>query len=381
MDPRDLTARQGNSTVPALPEGLSGIRNARILLVEDNRLNQVVASEILTHAGLKVDLVANGEEAVRAVRDGSGVYDAVLMDMRMPVMDGFEAIRIIREEFSKEDLPIISTTAGGLADERERCLAVGANDFLSKPFLVTDICAILIRWIPPAIRAAADSGDAGENAGVNESDSDRQDQVDVRLPARIDGVDMTAGLARAMGKRELYADLLAEFVQSNKTLGKDVALAVAKDDPEPAQFRLHALISTAGNIGADELSTITGELEAAIATRSDRLPDLLKTFQTKLDGIIDTIGKADISPRNSPPPQQKKAVSFDREEAIRLVEALVNMLDDQDLAAQDQLDELAAILGGRGHDETLGRLRTNLAALEFSEAKSILERARADLLA
>lgn len=381
LDPRDLIAGQGDSTVPELPAGVAGIRNARILLVEDNHLNQVVASEILMHAGLKVDLVANGEEAVRAVREGPGVYDAVLMDMRMPVMDGFEAIRIIREEFSEEDLPIISTTAGGLADERERCLAAGANDYLSKPFLVTDICAILIRWIPAAAREPAESTEPDENAGVNEGGNDPKGRANARLPAHIDGVDMNAGLARTMGNRELYASLLVEFAQFNETLGEDVARTVAEGDPERARFLVHALVSTAGNIGADELSAITGELEAAIVARSDRLPDLLKTFQTKLDGVVDAIRGADISAQSKATPRRKKSVPFDREEASRLLDVLADMLDDQDMAAQDHLDELAVMLGGRGQDETLERLRSRLAALEFSEAKNILERVRTDILA
>lgn len=381
MDPRDLIDRQAGSAVPELPAGMAGLRNARILLVEDNHLNQVVASEILMHAGLKVDLVANGKEAVDAVRGGKGAYDAILMDMRMPVMDGFEAIRIIRKEISKADLPIISTTAGGLADERERCLAVGANDYLSKPFLVSDICAILIRWIPAAAREPAESAEPDENAVANENDDDSEARAEIHLPAGLDGVDMSAGLARTMGNRKIYADLLVEFARSNEALGADLSRAVAANDLERARFLVHAVVSTAGNIGADDLFTIAGELEAAIVARSERIADLLETFRTRLEGVVGAIASAGITSRSSIPPQRNKTVSFDRKAAARMIELLANMLDDQDLAAPDQLDELVAMLGGRGHDEILEHLRASLAALEFLEARDMLERVRADLLA
>lgn len=380
MDPRDLIDRQAGSAVPELPAGMAGIRNARILLVEDNHLNQVVASEILMHAGLKVDLVANGKEAVDAIR-GGGAYDAILMDMRMPVMDGFEAIRIIRKDFSEVDLPIISTTAGGLADERERCLAVGANDYLSKPFLVSDICAILIRWIPAAAREPAELAEPDESAVANENDDDSEARAEIHLPAGLDGVDMSAGLARTMGNRKIYADLLVEFAGSNEALGADLSRAVAANDLGRARFLVHTVVSTAGNIGADDLFTIAGELEAAIVARSERIADLLETFRTRLEGVVGAIASAGITSRSGIPPQRNKTVAFDRKAAARMIELLANMLDDQDLAAPDQLDELVAMLGGRGHDEILERLRTSLAALEFLEARDMLERVRADLLA
>lgn len=381
MDPRDLIDRQAGSAVPELPAGMAGLRNARILLVEDNHLNQVVASEILMHAGLKVDLVANGKEAVDAVRGGKGAYDAILMDMRMPVMDGFEAIQKIRKEFSKADLPIISTTAGGLADERERCLAVGANDYLSKPFLVSDICAILIRWIPAAAREPAELAEPDENAAANENDDDSKDRAEIHLPAGLDGVDMSAGLARTMGNRRIYADLLVEFARSNEALGADLSRAVAANDLGRARFLVHAVVSTAGNIGADDLFTIAGELEAAIVARSERIADLLETFRTRLEGVVGAIASAGLTSRSSIPPQRNKTVPFDRKAAARMIELLANMLDDQDLAAPDQLDELVSMLDGRGHDEILERLRASLAALEFLEARDMLERVRADLLA
>lgn len=367
--------------VPDLPEGVAGIRNARILLVEDNDLNQVVAREILTHAGLKVDLAVNGEEAIHAIMGNPGIYDAVLMDMRMPVMDGFEAIKAIRREFSKEDLPIISTTAGGLADERERCLAIGANDYLPKPFLVTDICAILIRWIPVAARVPQEPGKVEENAGATDGGDEPGGHVDIELPARVDGVDLNAGLARTMGKRQLYASLLLDFARDNNTLGDEAAKAIADEALEHARFLVHSLVSTAGNIGADELAAIAGELEAAIVAKSDRVTDLLLTFRTQLDRVVDAIGAAGISPDPGPPSRPKAGVAFSPKEAALLLEELSNMLEDQDLAAPERLDALASMLAGRGHDETLKRVRASLAALEFSDAKDILERARADLVA
>ncbi len=129
-------------------ERLANIKGARLLLVEDNYVNQIVAQEILSKAGFMVDVANNGLEAVRAVESGVS-YAAVLMDIQMPEMDGFEATQRIREIKSKEDLPIIAMTAHAMTDERQRCLAVGMNDHASKPIDVDGLCNTLLKWIQP----------------------------------------------------------------------------------------------------------------------------------------------------------------------------------------------------------------------------------------
>ena len=173
---RSTERRKKRGAVLELPEGMIGIRGARVLLVDDNHLNQVFARDFLKFARLSVDLAVNGQEAVRAVKEAVVPYDAVLMDMQMPVMDGIEAARIIRLDESNRDLPIIATTANARHEEWERCLAVGINDCLPKPFLIPDLCAILTHWIPAGNRAPPDPDEktTDENVVATESASERE---------------------------------------------------------------------------------------------------------------------------------------------------------------------------------------------------------------
>ncbi|MBV5325338.1 MAG: response regulator, partial [Rhodospirillaceae bacterium] len=117
---------------------------ARILLVEDNDLNQQVAKGLLEHAGLIVDIAANGAEAVTMVTEAA--YDAVLMDMQMPVMDGLEATRRIRADQRFAELPIIAMTANAMASDRQLCLDAGMNDHVAKPFDPDELYAVIARW-------------------------------------------------------------------------------------------------------------------------------------------------------------------------------------------------------------------------------------------
>ena len=138
----------------------SALRGARILLVEDNEINQEVAVEILQGAGLHVTIANNGQEGVAAANEGD--FDAVLMDCQMPVMDGYEATRALREEARFADLPIIAMTANAMAGDREKCLDAGMNDHVAKPIDLKELFSTLTKWVKPisAARRAA-SGRVG----------------------------------------------------------------------------------------------------------------------------------------------------------------------------------------------------------------------------
>jgi two-component system, sensor histidine kinase and response regulator len=147
-----LTRRPVAATAPPIPDEPPAPRcdRGRVLLVEDNEINQLVAGEVLRRAGFTVEIAGNGVEAfAAATRDGAD-FIVVLMDLQMPVMDGYEATRLIRAHAGKT-LPIIAVTAHALADERQKCLDAGMNGFLSKPFDPLDLIAIVEQERPNAI--------------------------------------------------------------------------------------------------------------------------------------------------------------------------------------------------------------------------------------
>ncbi|MBF0374700.1 MAG: response regulator, partial [Alphaproteobacteria bacterium] len=171
---------------------------ARILLVEDNDLNQQVAKGLLEHAGLIVDIAANGAIAVAMVAETN--YDAVLMDMQMPVMDGMEATRRIRADRRFVDLPIIAMTANAMESDRRLCLEAGMNDHVAKPFNPDDLYGVIKRWA---------TGDGGSDQfGGAFADMVGED---VRLPLSVPGLDIRAGLRRLAGLRALYRNLLGSY--------------------------------------------------------------------------------------------------------------------------------------------------------------------------
>jgi two-component system, sensor histidine kinase and response regulator len=133
-------------------------RGARVLLVEDNEINQEVALGQLEDAKVQVDLAENGEVAVRMVKDNQ--YDLVLMDMQMPVMDGIEATRAIRSDARFDDLPIIAMTANAMSADRDRCLEAGMNDHIAKPIEPQELFMMLTQWIRSGSSRARASGDA-----------------------------------------------------------------------------------------------------------------------------------------------------------------------------------------------------------------------------
>jgi CheY-like chemotaxis protein len=130
----------------------SGLEGARILLVEDNKINAELAVELLTAAGVRVSVARNGKEALDSLAGGD--FDAVLMDCQMPVMDGYTATRALRQEKSLQDLPVIAMTANAMIGDREAALAAGMNDHITKPIVIDEMFATLARWLPAASRPA-----------------------------------------------------------------------------------------------------------------------------------------------------------------------------------------------------------------------------------
>lgn len=348
-----------------MPEGLDRIRNARILVVEDSIANQTLARDLLLHAGAHVDLAGNGREAIKAVANADVPYDAVLMDLQMPIMDGLEATRIIRGELAQDSLPIIATTANTERREQKLCLDAGANDYLPKPFHIHELYAVLIRWLKP-VEQTLDA--------VGESRNEQPPPVDAVLPVAIEGLDIESGLARTGESRALLAELLVEFAGTNRKVGQEADAAAAAGDLDRVRSLVHDIRSTAGTIGAEALSGAAARVEREIVDGGDGLPALLKQFRVELEGVVSAILAADIAPRPSPVKGETPGGDFDREKAARHIGILLDMLDDQDLGAQQEFYKLAEILGGGGHDDSLRELGGNLEALEFSNARQILAR-------
>ena len=235
------------------------MRGARVLLVEDNEINQEVAIGQLEDAEVFVDLAENGAEAVRMAREND--YDVVLMDMQMPVMDGIEATRILRSDARFQTLPIIAMTANALVSDRELCLQAGMNDHIAKPIDPDQLFGVLMRWIERP---------EGDGAGVRELSEARAAVVHTPAvadgPLDIDGIDVKSALKRTGGNRKRYVALLRRFAQQQASTVDEIRKALSMGDAATAERAAHSLKGVAGTLGATTLSETAAKAETAIKT-------------------------------------------------------------------------------------------------------------------
>jgi len=341
-------------------EDLKDLQGAQILLVEDNEINQQVAMEILQGAGLNVTVANDGQKGVDAAVQNP--YDAILMDIQMPVMDGYEATRKIRElqlkaQSSKlkgqntedlsafslqpsaraERIPIIAMTAHAMSGDEKKSLKAGMNDHITKPIDPDQLFSTLLKWIKPAgerTRTPKSLPASGEPPELDKPlESDRAVFDESELPESLPGFDIAAGLARLMGNKALYHKLLLNFGANYAGVANEIRDALAVGDFEQAHSLVHNLKGLAGNLEATELLATVVKMEKLVKgqtteTASDKelnqkLADLENAHGHALGAVRamgstvekKTIGSREDAKTSLPPELNKKVVDHIKEAA------------------------------------------------------------------
>ncbi|MGO8856679.1 MAG: response regulator [Steroidobacteraceae bacterium] len=226
----------------------------RVLLVEDNPINQEVATAMLSKLGVHITVADNGQKALDLVRDVK--FDLVLMDCQMPVMDGFESTAAIRKlpNARGEPLPIVALTANALQGDEQRCLAAGMNAFLSKPFTLAQLRALLIRWLPELneVRAAEQATPLAERRA--ETQPPAAEAINVAVLKTIRALDPSGGM-------DLVKRILGIFLQSTDESVRRMESAILERDAAQLSRTAHALKSCSSNVGAETLSGLYRQLE------------------------------------------------------------------------------------------------------------------------
>ena len=346
------------------PELAEHVTGARVLLVEDNEINQQVASEILESAGVLVTLANNGQQGVDMARKGDArgnAFDAVLMDIQMPVMDGYTAARTLRKDARFRDLPVIAMTANAMAGDRDKARAAGMNDHVAKPVNIKELFEVLGRWIdiPEQRRGLSASRVTPGNAPVE------------AVPA-IDGIDSKDGLGRVGGNTQLYLKILKKFRSSQADAVARIQSAIDSQDYATAQREAHTLKGVAGSIGAAAVQQAAAQVEQQFNNGEggpgEALQTLLLQLQRQLNPLISGLGNLDES-KATATPGENPGVNRVQE----LLVQLRALLENDDVDVEQPIDALKPLLDGTAQEPLLARLMEYVDNYDFDDALSILD--------
>lgn len=250
--------------------------NVEILLVEDNKINQMVARELLVAEGASVDIADNGALGVQMVTDYPDKYAIVLMDIQMPVMDGYEATIRLRGMEQGHHLPIIAVTAHALDEDRARCLELGMNDHVSKPLDSDVLIAAIMRVIGSASYADPEIADPSmPQSPVNQSPWDRA------------GINREQALARLLHKEDLLISILKEYLDEYIDFIPKMEEALGAFDTQLAIQMAHTLKGASGNVGAKDVYERARDLEIALKNGETNLDGHVQAIKDTLNPVLD----------------------------------------------------------------------------------------------
>ncbi|MCU7834077.1 MAG: response regulator [gamma proteobacterium symbiont of Taylorina sp.] len=361
---------QGNAQA-----AIKKLRGAKILLVEDNEINQELAIELLLSNGVSVEVANDGQQALDKMADETFANDCdgILMDCQMPIMDGYEATRKLRKQEQFKTLPILAMTANAMLGDKEKVLAAGMNDHIAKPIDINEMFNIMANWISPAHpdRAVSPSHlDDFDNGNDNS-----------KLP-KLNGIDTGEGLETCQGNEKLYRKLLIKFNHSFKDTESDFTEQFkqaqetdkSNNNSEASTRCVHSLKGVAGNIGAKDLFKTAQELESACKENQsdEQIALLLNDVDKNLSVVL-----ASLDALNNSTPESAKETNnaaLDTEQLSSLLAQLRELLEDDDPDAADIVEEIEDLPGISSHKIVLKLLLKAIDKYDFELALKELDK-------
>ncbi|GAB6095958.1 hypothetical protein JCM14469_22110 [Desulfatiferula olefinivorans] len=337
--------------------------NTRILLVEDNPINQMVAMEILSTAGISVDRAENGREALTRLKENR--YDAVLMDVQMPIMDGIEATRVIRGELFLTDLPIIAMTAHAMYGDKERCLDAGMNDYIAKPIDKGQLFAAIRKHV---------SHLKGLGAPLTGSLKNSQSYS---LP----GLNISEGLNRLGGSWDVLNAVLTRFMENYAGFPDHFRSLVETKKYDKARIEAHSLKGVAANISAGELKLAAAALEEA-CTQKNIFKALiaLNTVEDKMTTVFDSIRQAIAAPpstdADNPSEGRRHPAGLNGEVSVLLRTLDAHLVESDPVETSASFSKVKSLFAKEPADSGVGELIAHLEEevnrYNYDEAREIL---------
>ena len=363
--PCALAADQRSDPGPVESKILPVLSGLRVLLVEDNQINQLVAVELMQSVGVEVDVADNGQKALEKLHAKPDGYDLVLMDLQMPVMDGHEATRRIRADGRWSMLPVIAMTAHVMVEERQRCLEEGMNDHVGKPIEPNDLYRTLAVWggRPEAAMVRAEGGTRpGVSMGSSETGASWLSRLAVALPA----LDLDAALRRVRGDQALYASLLARYVADQHDIVERFEAAMRSNEGAVAMRLAHGFKGMSATLGLTALADLAAPLER-FEPGSCAWRENLSALQKALEPVLATL-KIHLPSPSAPascPAQTDRHASLQR---------LMDLLGAMDAEACECLDELAPWLSTELGEAEWRALQRSMRDFDFDRALAVLQR-------
>jgi PAS domain S-box-containing protein len=381
------------------PQALLGLR---LLVVEDNLINQQVAQEMLSQQGAQITLSDNGQLGVDAVRQAMAAgtpFDAVLMDIQMPVLDGYGATRVLRQELGLNQLPIIAMTANAMASDREACLAAGMNEHVGKPFNLVQLVTLIQNLCQPSLlqtRPAAGSAPttAADVAGTTGAPARPAAGMPVRIkvpapaavPAKLavppsHAVDVAAALERLGGNKPLYARVLHAYLGDIATQPDQLARHLQDADLSSAARLLHTAKGLSATVGASAMAAVARQAELAIkAAQADPIAGaaaldqgtLCEEFRAAVvstQSVLGEVAKAYTTPSaaTASTPATEHQPSAAELHLLNLLQPLLRASDMQALALFEALQRSDAMT----HHAKFEALAGAMAAFDFAAAADL----------
>ncbi|MFN3075572.1 MAG: response regulator [Alphaproteobacteria bacterium] len=345
-----------------------------ILLVEDLEINQEIANAILTAEGATVRMAEDGVAAIATLEASPEFFDLVLMDLHMPVMDGFEATRRIRANPVFAELPVIAMTASALDHERQKCLETGMNDHIAKPIQVEQTMATICRWLKPLSRESSPMEPA---TPVAPASPEKTPAVTAMGPLDLPGFDIPTARLRVNGNDILLRRLLIAFANRNSDTAQGLRAALDASDIDAAYALVHAVKGSSGNLAATELYKSAEAFQVVLSNRDrEKFEAHFTLFKQRLEETIAVIHRLDMASHPdemSPVITTSPIEATEKEDILKSCHDLAEMMKARSMRSVAAAEALGMRLHGHGYDAETRALEEALTTLNFKAGRAVIQ--------
>jgi len=334
------------------------VAGGRVLLVEDNVINQQLTEELLRNAGIEVEIADNGQQSIDMLNRSS--YDLVLMDVQMPVMGGLEATTFLRKNERYSELPIVAMTAHALRGIREECLNAGMNDYITKPINPNELLSVIARWIRLPDRDLSDIPIRSEPI-----------TQEIQIPM-IAGIDIQSGLDRVEGNQPFYARLLIHFRKDNTDTLDRIRAAISEKRLDQAEGIVHSLKGVAGNLSIHGVFQAAASLEEAIISKAQGIDSLFDRLCQEMEPIMERLAQFEqtFQPRFSKPQEERP---LDLQWLQSHIQRMEHCIQEYNPDVELLVSELGERIGSTAAQKEFALLESAVNRFDFHEAQKALQ--------